>query len=52
MIDALTRGLEAGLWTVGFFSSIFVGLTILAGVVKVGRAFSGHPKGGSDLGDA
>ena len=40
MIHALLAGAEIGAWFVGLVTVVFVGMTILAGAVKLGRSLS------------
>lgn len=37
MMEAMQAGAQAGAWIVGWTSVVFVGMTLLAALVRVGR---------------
>lgn len=43
MIHGLIAGAIAGAWLVGFITVVFTGMTILAGIVRLGRNISSEP---------
>lgn len=42
ILEGLASGAYAGAWVVGVSVTIFVGFTILAAIIKAGRALTGY----------